>query len=65
MTFLVLSTQDLSYYCCIELQGEEDHLLASLSQLTSKEAGENSPFNNSAYICLCSDKGLQNRNVDS
>uniref|UniRef100_A0A7N8YC96 POP1 homolog, ribonuclease P/MRP subunit n=1 Tax=Mastacembelus armatus TaxID=205130 RepID=A0A7N8YC96_9TELE len=31
--------QDLSYYCCIELQGEEDKLLASLSQLTSKEAG--------------------------
>ncbi|TNN42647.1 Ribonucleases P/MRP protein subunit POP1 [Liparis tanakae] len=30
--------QDLSYYCCIELQGEEDALLASLSQLTSKEA---------------------------
>ncbi|XP_039972996.1 ribonucleases P/MRP protein subunit POP1 [Xiphias gladius] len=31
--------QDLSYYCCIELQGEEDKLLASLSQLTSKETG--------------------------
>uniref|UniRef100_UPI0037E952F7 ribonucleases P/MRP protein subunit POP1 n=1 Tax=Semicossyphus pulcher TaxID=241346 RepID=UPI0037E952F7 len=31
--------QDLSYYCCIELQGEENKLLASLSQLTSKEAG--------------------------
>ncbi|XP_054476838.1 ribonucleases P/MRP protein subunit POP1 [Anoplopoma fimbria] len=31
--------QDLSYYCCIELHGEEDKLLASLSQLTSKEAG--------------------------
>ncbi|KAG7237310.1 hypothetical protein INR49_032493 [Caranx melampygus] len=31
--------QDLSYYCCIELQGEEDRLLAALSQLTSKEAG--------------------------
>ncbi|XP_070768153.1 ribonucleases P/MRP protein subunit POP1 [Enoplosus armatus] len=31
--------QDLSYYCCLELQGEEDKLLASLSQLTSKEAG--------------------------
>nr|XP_046254702.1 ribonucleases P/MRP protein subunit POP1 [Scatophagus argus]XP_046254703.1 ribonucleases P/MRP protein subunit POP1 [Scatophagus argus] len=31
--------QDLSYYCCIELQGEEDKLLASLSQLTSKEIG--------------------------
>ncbi|KAM3615196.1 uncharacterized protein V6R79_024716 [Siganus canaliculatus] len=31
--------QDLSYYCCIELLGEEDKLLASLSQLTSKEAG--------------------------
>ncbi|XP_034384970.1 ribonucleases P/MRP protein subunit POP1 isoform X2 [Cyclopterus lumpus] len=31
--------QDLSYYCCIELQGEEEKLLASLSQLTSKEAG--------------------------
>ncbi|CAJ1061439.1 ribonucleases P/MRP protein subunit POP1 isoform X3 [Xyrichtys novacula] len=31
--------QDLSYYCCIELQGEENNLLASLSQLTSKETG--------------------------
>ncbi|XP_037309775.2 ribonucleases P/MRP protein subunit POP1 isoform X1 [Pungitius pungitius] len=31
--------QDLSYYCCIELLGEEVELLASLSQLTSKEAG--------------------------
>ncbi|XP_054639061.1 ribonucleases P/MRP protein subunit POP1 [Dunckerocampus dactyliophorus] len=31
--------QDLSYYCCIEIQGEEDKLLESLSQLTSKEAG--------------------------
>ncbi|XP_030015166.1 ribonucleases P/MRP protein subunit POP1-like isoform X2 [Sphaeramia orbicularis] len=31
--------QDLSYYCCIELQGEEDRLLTGLSQLTSKEAG--------------------------
>ncbi|XP_068179924.1 ribonucleases P/MRP protein subunit POP1 isoform X2 [Antennarius striatus] len=31
--------QDHSYYCCIELQGEEDKLLAALSQLTSKEAG--------------------------
>ncbi|XP_071325149.1 ribonucleases P/MRP protein subunit POP1 [Trachinotus anak] len=31
--------QDLSYYCCIELQGEEDKLLAALSQLTSKKAG--------------------------
>lgn len=36
-----LSLQDLSYYCCIELQGEEEKLLASLSQLASKEAGEN------------------------
>ncbi|XP_022609120.1 ribonucleases P/MRP protein subunit POP1 [Seriola dumerili] len=31
--------QDLSYYCCIELQGEEDKLLAALSQLTNKETG--------------------------
>ncbi|KAM4633237.1 ribonucleases P/MRP protein subunit POP1 [Polymixia lowei] len=31
--------QDLSYYCCLDLQGEEDQLLASLSQLTSKETG--------------------------
>ncbi|XP_038147770.1 ribonucleases P/MRP protein subunit POP1 [Cyprinodon tularosa] len=31
--------QDLSYYCCIELKGEEDKLLAALSQLTCKEAG--------------------------
>lgn len=44
LTFLILSTQDLSYYCCIELQGEEHKLLASLSQLTSKEAGESEPY---------------------
>ncbi|XP_033836821.1 ribonucleases P/MRP protein subunit POP1 [Periophthalmus magnuspinnatus] len=31
--------QDLSYYCCIELLGEEDKLLAALSQLTSKDTG--------------------------
>ncbi|KAK2844132.1 hypothetical protein Q5P01_010791 [Channa striata] len=31
--------QDLSYYCCIELHGEEDKLLISLSQLTNKETG--------------------------
>ncbi|XP_029306579.1 ribonucleases P/MRP protein subunit POP1 [Cottoperca gobio] len=31
--------QDLSYYCCIELQGDEDKLLSSLSLLTSKETG--------------------------
>uniref|UniRef100_A0A3P9LKX5 POP1 homolog, ribonuclease P/MRP subunit n=1 Tax=Oryzias latipes TaxID=8090 RepID=A0A3P9LKX5_ORYLA len=30
---------DISYYCCIELQGEEDTLLTALSQLTSKETG--------------------------
>jgi len=54
--FWLFFTQDLSYYCCIELQGEEDTLLASLSQLTSKEAGENTPnaimlslFNASRY----------------
>ena len=35
-----LSVQDLSYYCCIELQGDEDKLLACLSQLTSKETGK-------------------------
>lgn len=39
-TLLVLPVQDLSYYCCIELQGEEEKLLASLSHLTSKEAGK-------------------------
>ncbi|KAM4735198.1 ribonucleases P/MRP protein subunit POP1 [Anableps anableps] len=31
--------QDFSYYCCIELKGEEDKLLAALSQLACKEAG--------------------------
>ncbi|XP_032373912.1 ribonucleases P/MRP protein subunit POP1 isoform X1 [Etheostoma spectabile] len=40
--------QDLSYYCCIELQGEEDKLLASLSQLCSKEAGPTF----AAAVCL-------------
>uniref|UniRef100_A0A4W5KJB0 Uncharacterized protein n=1 Tax=Hucho hucho TaxID=62062 RepID=A0A4W5KJB0_9TELE len=33
-------TQDMSYYCCVELQGPEEQLLATLSKLTSKEAGE-------------------------
>ncbi|KAM9852671.1 ribonucleases P/MRP protein subunit POP1 [Aulostomus maculatus] len=40
--------QELSYYCCIELQGEEDKLLGSLSQLTSKEAGPTF----AAAVCL-------------
>ncbi|XP_029958080.1 ribonucleases P/MRP protein subunit POP1 [Salarias fasciatus] len=40
--------QDLSYYCCIELQGEEDKLLAALSQLSSKEAGPTF----AAAVCL-------------
>ncbi|CAB1321407.1 unnamed protein product [Coregonus sp. 'balchen'] len=31
--------QDMSYYCCVELQGPEEQLLATLSKLTSKEAG--------------------------
>lgn len=31
--------QDVSYYCCIELLGEEDILLAALAQLTSKDTG--------------------------
>lgn len=48
---LVLS-QDLSYYCCIELQGEEDKLLASLSQLTSKETGMNNLNSNVTSIEL-------------
>lgn len=39
--FFLFLTQDLSYYCCIELQGEEDRLLSALSQLTSKETGGN------------------------
>lgn len=30
----------MSYYSCVELQGPEDQLLATLSKLTSKEAGE-------------------------
>uniref|UniRef100_A0A4W5L0N3 Uncharacterized protein n=1 Tax=Hucho hucho TaxID=62062 RepID=A0A4W5L0N3_9TELE len=29
----------MSYYCCVELQGPEEQLLATLSKLTSKEAG--------------------------
>ncbi|KAM9403798.1 ribonucleases P/MRP protein subunit POP1 isoform 2-T3 [Salvelinus alpinus] len=31
--------QDMSYYCCVELQGPEEQLLATLSKLTNKEAG--------------------------
>lgn len=41
---MVWPVQDLSYYCCIELQGEEEKLLASLSRLTSKEAGKMATF---------------------
>ncbi|RVE62207.1 hypothetical protein OJAV_G00154720 [Oryzias javanicus] len=40
--------QDVSYYCCIELQGEEDKLLTALSQLTSKETGPTF----AAAVCL-------------
>ncbi|XP_024122987.1 ribonucleases P/MRP protein subunit POP1 [Oryzias melastigma] len=40
--------QDISYYCCIELQGEEDKLLTALSQLTSKETGPTF----AAAVCL-------------
>ncbi|XP_064196709.1 ribonucleases P/MRP protein subunit POP1 [Anguilla rostrata] len=31
--------QDLSYYCCVELQGQEELLLGALSRLTSTETG--------------------------
>ncbi|KAJ8013410.1 hypothetical protein DPEC_G00052980 [Dallia pectoralis] len=31
--------QDLSYYCCVELQGPEEQLLTALSNMTSKDAG--------------------------
>ncbi|KAJ8394600.1 hypothetical protein AAFF_G00044030 [Aldrovandia affinis] len=31
--------QDLSYYCCVELQGPEEVLLRALSRLTSSETG--------------------------
>ncbi|XP_042169369.1 ribonucleases P/MRP protein subunit POP1 isoform X2 [Oncorhynchus tshawytscha] len=31
--------QDMSYYCCVELQGPGEQLLAALSKLTSKETG--------------------------
>ncbi|XP_066532885.1 ribonucleases P/MRP protein subunit POP1 [Hoplias malabaricus] len=31
--------QDLSYYCCVELQGPEEQLLSALSRLTSKDTG--------------------------
>lgn len=47
---LTLSVQDISYYCCIELQGEEDKLLTALSQLTSKETGESR-----LHVCLFKD----------
>ncbi|XP_020793062.2 ribonucleases P/MRP protein subunit POP1 isoform X2 [Boleophthalmus pectinirostris] len=40
--------QDLSYYCCIELLGEEDKLLAALSQLTNKDTGPSF----AAGVCL-------------
>ncbi|XP_078397233.1 ribonucleases P/MRP protein subunit POP1 [Cetorhinus maximus] len=31
--------QDLSYYCCLELNGTEDNLLKSLARLSSRDAG--------------------------
>ncbi|KAK7885993.1 hypothetical protein WMY93_025614 [Mugilogobius chulae] len=40
--------QDLSYYCCIELFGEEDKLLPALAQLTSKDTGPSF----AAAVCL-------------
>ncbi|XP_063055641.1 ribonucleases P/MRP protein subunit POP1 [Engraulis encrasicolus] len=40
--------QDLSYYCCLELQGPEDQLLSALSRLTSKDAGPTF----AAVLCL-------------
>lgn len=56
MTFFSFLTQDLSYYCCIELQGEEVELLSSLSQLTSKEAGENT-IQKKTHLVFFSDGG--------
>ncbi|XP_034029730.1 ribonucleases P/MRP protein subunit POP1 isoform X2 [Thalassophryne amazonica] len=44
--------QDLSYYCCIELQGEEEKLLDSLSLLTNKETGPTF----AAALCLSGQK---------
>ncbi|XP_067887249.1 ribonucleases P/MRP protein subunit POP1 isoform X2 [Heterodontus francisci] len=31
--------QDLSYYCCLELNGTEDNLLKALARLSSRDAG--------------------------
>lgn len=31
--------QDLSYFCCLELQGSEEQMLRALARLTSKQAG--------------------------
>nr|XP_046190398.1 ribonucleases P/MRP protein subunit POP1-like [Oncorhynchus gorbuscha] len=33
------NNMDMSYYCCVELQGPGEQLLAALSKLTSKETG--------------------------
>ncbi|CAL9705268.1 unnamed protein product [Knipowitschia caucasica] len=40
--------QDISYYCCIELLGEEDQLLAALAKLTCKDTGPSF----AAAVCL-------------
>ncbi|XP_052000041.1 ribonucleases P/MRP protein subunit POP1 isoform X2 [Xyrauchen texanus] len=31
--------QDLSYFCCLELQGSEEHILRALARMTSKHTG--------------------------
>jgi len=36
---LVLCTQDLSYYCCIEVIGSQQHLIDLLTRITSAEIG--------------------------
>lgn len=40
--------QDLSYFCCLELQGPEEQILRALSQLTSKQTGPTF----AASVCL-------------
>ncbi|KAI2654810.1 Ribonucleases P/MRP protein subunit POP1 [Labeo rohita] len=35
----VIANEDLSYYCCLELQGSEEQMLRALARLTSKQTG--------------------------
>lgn len=42
--------QDISYYCCTEISGEQSNIVSSLSPLFSKETGKRSTYW-TMYVC--------------